>query len=381
MNELTNRLTAAAEEMTSEMTEPDYRALRERVQATSRRLAYRRAAAVSVTALAVILLVVVGGMRLLPQAHQAPAPLGPLSPAPSSAPARVDASPTPARTVPIPGTLVYLAASAGKHLEVTEVTTAADAKFTLTGFGIARDNERVVIPSPDGNRVAVISSPNVGNVAPGDLVVIESGGARHILAQHISWGGGVWPLWTLDSRKIMVKRESGGWQLIDASTGTAAPLPGLDGEYFAWSPSGTYRAYAQQENTIVVARPDGTVTSRTPLSGLAECHELPACPFAVQAVSDDGRFVALGHGNTDPSHVSEAHLVLDTRTGRRLALPKVDGDITRIFFRPDGGLVLSWDQAGAVKLSLIGPDLKVTATIAEPANFRQAGLVLVGYRP
>jgi hypothetical protein len=115
----------------------------------------------------------------------------------------------------------------------------------------------------------------------------------------------------------------------------------------------------------VVTRADGTGTTRTSLSGLAECHERPACPFAVQAVSDDGRFVALGHGNTDPNHVTEAHLVLDTKTGRAVMLPKLDGDITQVFFRPDGGLLLRWYQAGHYKLSAVGPDLKVTVTIPE----------------
>jgi hypothetical protein len=375
MNELTNRLTAAAEEMTSEMTELDYRALRERVSTTSRRLGYRRAAVVSAAALAVAAAVAIGGIRLLPHhAHQTPAPLAPPSPTPSSAPAPI-VNPTPTHHTPsVPGTLVYLAHATdpAQQLEVTRVTNGV-AKTTQ--FGRGRENEPVVVPAPDGKRVAVISSPNTDNVVPGDLVVIEPGGARHTLIQHVAWGSGVWPLWTVDSRKIMVKLASAGWVLVDATSGTTTPVPGVDGEYFTWSPSGTYRAHAESESAVIVTRPDGTVASRTPLSGLSECRERPACPFAVQAVSDDGRYVALGHGNTDPNHVTEAHLVLDTRTGRPVTLPKVDGGIVQIFFRPDGGLVLRWR-----KLSVTGPDFKVTATVPE-AEGLPSQAQLVAYRP
>jgi hypothetical protein len=376
MNELTNRLTAAAEEMTSGMTDLDYRALRERVSTTSRRLGYRRAAVASAAALAVAAVVVIGGIRLLPHAHQTPAPLGPPSPTPSSAPARI-VNPTPTQTPGVPGTLVYISAVPGQPLRVARVT-GTDTK--VTEFGTAKENERVVVPSPDGRWVAAISSPDPGNLAPGDLTVIEAGGAEHKLIPQVSWGGGVWPLWTVDSRDVTVKLASDNWVLVDPASDSASPAPGLHGEYFAWSANGAYQAHEEYDSTVVVTRPDGTVSSRTPLSGLSECHERPACPFAVQAVSDDGRYVALGHGNTDPSHVTEAHLVLDTRTGRPATLPKVDGDITQIFFRRDGGLVLRWSKGGTYKLSVTGPDFKVTATVPE-AQGLPAQALLVAYRP
>jgi hypothetical protein len=241
-------------------------------------------------------------------------------------------------------------------------------------FGIVRGNDRAWVVSPDLNRVAAVDSPDPGSVAPGDLIILEPGGGRHILAHQVVWTGGDWPQWTPDSKKIMVRLVS-GWSLVDIASGTVTSLPGLNGEYFTWSTNHAYLAYAAQEKTIVVARPDGTVASRTPLSGLAECHQLPACPFAVQAVSDDGRLVALGHGNTDPSHTTEAHLVLDTRTGQLVPLPKVTGQIDRIYFRPDGGMLVRSSHGETVTFFLLGPDLKVTATFDEPSYLSQSELV------
>jgi hypothetical protein len=152
-------------------------------------------------------------------------------------------------------------------------------------------------------------------------------------------------------------------------------MPSTDGQYFAWSADGTHRAHADQQDTVVVSRPDGTVVSRTSLRAFPECEETPVCPFAVQAVSNDGRLVALGYGNTDPRHVTQAHTVLDTRTGQPVTLPQIAGDIDGIFFRPDGGLLLR--SAGTYHV--VGPDLKPIATVPEPPSVR--GADLVAYRP
>jgi hypothetical protein len=89
MNNLTNGLSAMADEM----TDTDYTALRNRVGATSRRLGHRRAVGTSLAALAVIGAASIGGLQLAPRAHQSPIPAGT-----PSAQGTLDGTPSPQAT-------------------------------------------------------------------------------------------------------------------------------------------------------------------------------------------------------------------------------------------------------------------------------------------
>lgn len=51
----------------------------------------------------------------------------------------------------------------------------------------------------------------------------------------------------------------------------------------------------------------------------------------------------------------------------------------KIYFRPDGGMVLRTHNAGKYSYALVSPDLKVTAMVDQPASVGQADLV--AYRP
>src|SRR5438477_406265 len=88
---------------------------------------------------------------------------------------------------------------------------------------------------------------------------------------------------------------AGGVGLVAAADGKVTPLSGADWGFFAWSNNGAYRAYlsALPSAGIVVARPDGTVLSDTPLRYWPGCPEPPAAAGcgSVLAVSDDGRYV------------------------------------------------------------------------------------------
>jgi len=79
------------------------------------------------------------------------------------------------------------------------------------------------------------------------------------------------------------------------------------------SANGQWLAYGGGTDVTVTAA-DGAAKTTTSVASLPECHQTAGCPTSVQAVSDDGRYVALGHMNSDPSHLHEAHLVLDTST-------------------------------------------------------------------
>jgi Tol biopolymer transport system component len=253
---------------------------------------------------------------------------------------------------------MFLDVRAGRPITVTRVT---DSRVHRTTFGIATATDRwVAAPAPDGTKVAIIRSPDPANVTPGDLQVVTPGGTRKTLAHQVPWGGGLWPAWTPDGTAIIV-----GETRYDAATGAkthATSLPDATG-YLTWSPDGSHLAYAvTASNEIAISRADGTGRRLVSLEGLTGCDEA-GCPESVQAVSPDGRYVALGQHRSDPSHQESTVLVYDTRDRREIALPGVvtdnNGEDTQVYFRDDGGLLirakkdyLLVDPAGATSVPL-----------------------------
>jgi len=382
MNDLNDRLATLADEM----TDVDYTALRSRVDTTARRLGRRRAIATSVVALAVAGVAAVGAVQLLPRAEQAPQPAGP-----STATVRpTPADPSPARTGPtaapppptataaapdhVPGRLVYL--RVGGEIEVVTVT---DGVARTTSFGFREQGDQVATVAPDGSKVVLIRPAKDASEYPGDLVLVKPGGKRTVLRENVSWGGGTGPAWLPDSRRLLIGVTTlDGDTAVDQSYGYLDTVSGdfdrLDvdsfPDYLAWSANGAYRVHADGD-TLVVARANGTVVRRLNLAGQPECDR--ECPIAVQAVSDDGRYVATAQGGTNPTRVKRATIVLDTVTGKRTAL-SLKG-VNEIFFRPDNSLVVQT----ADRLHLVSRTGTVTASFHRPDATNEADLMV--YRP
>lgn len=383
MNDLTSKLTAMADEMSG----TDFVDLRNRVGATSRRLRRRQAALTSLASAAVVGVLVAGGVAFLGGGGHRPGPIGGTSYTPAGTTATSAAPSTSAKASSpvdsavaqaLPGTLSYLTVAADQPVKVVTISNSADrigpGTETTTVFGTTTQTEPFVgALSPDRSRLAVIESP--AGSQSGDLVVMEPGGVRHILAHDVFWGGGVWPVWTPDSAGVIVQ-IGGTWKKVDPG-GRATTVAGLGAgsQYLSWSADATWLAYSDGSKKITVSRPDGTNKHQASVAGLSECQQA-ACPFAVQAVSDDGRYVALGHGNTDPLHVDEAHLVFDMQTQTVVSLPRVKGDLTNVYFRAGGGLVMrSLDGSGNATLYLLDAHRAVTGSLPDPVT----GL-LVAYR-
>jgi hypothetical protein len=292
-----------------------------------------------------------GACQASPTPTPAPAPVsGTASPAAGSPPA-----PVPSGTVQEhapPGTLSVLTFEPGKAITLLR-------RGQTSSFGTAGNGDMLPVPSPEGQRLALVSSPDSGVVAPGDLVVIAAGGQRHVLAHQVIGGGGNAPAWTPDGKAVI----HGGVR-YDVSGGGHAGA-GLTGNpaYLTYSVGGATLAYATSSNSITVAPVGGGAKRVVDISKLAECNLRAACPFAVQAVSDDGRYVALGSGNTDPSNVTEAHLVLDTSSGRPVDLSAF-GDVQHIWFTASGGAIVHT----ARDLRVVDAAWHVTGTFPAPGN-------------
>jgi hypothetical protein len=339
--------------------------LREPVHATLRRIGRRDAMVAAVAGAAVMVAIGAGGCTSTPTP----------TPTPSTSPTSTSAA--VAAPLAVPGTLVYLSVKNGQPIVMTTVT---DGVAHQSSFGTATaTDEYVLVPSPDATKLAAIESPDPGQVAPGDLVVIATGGARHKIASNIRWGGGNVPVWTPDGQHLIAD-IGGRSSLIDITTGKAtAAHPATGNEnYLTWSDNGKWRAYGGGTDVVVTAADGGGEISKS-VAALPECEETAGCPTSVQAVSDDGRYVAVGHMNSDPSHVTEAHIVLDMQTGKTVALP--NGNVEKIFFRPDGSMVVRTATGNKWTFLLVRRDGTTIATIPDTNEQGTDGTHLVAYHP
>ena len=312
------------------MTDTNRTDLCEGAAIAARRIGRRTTMAAGVAGLAAIVATAAAGCTSSSRAAS-----GPSTPTTSSTTAETNSNTATSPTA-VPGTLVYLNVKAGQPIVMTTVTDGVAHQSTF-GKATAAD-EYVLVPSPDATRLAAVESPDPGSIAPGDLVVIATGGARHTIATGIRWGGGNAPVWTPDGQHIIATigdRSS----MIDVGTGNAtAAQPATGNEnYLTWSANGNWRAYGADKQVVVTAA-DGSAKVSKSVAFLPECQQTAGCPTSVQAVSNDGRYVALGHMNSDPSHVAEAHIVLDMQTGKVVALP--NGNVGKIYFRPDGSMIV-----------------------------------------
>jgi hypothetical protein len=379
---MSNNLHQRLNDLADEMTGTNYTTLRRQVESTSRRIGRRHAIAVAVAGFVAVVAVAGGGYALgSRQTGAGPAGTGtsPTAPAPSTAPASPSTTVVPANAVP--GTLVYLSVRTGQPITMTTVTDGVAHRSTF-GMATASD-EHVLVPSPDATRLAAIESPDPGNIKPGDLVIVSAGGARHTIATGVVWGGGNVPVWLPDGQHIIAtvgNRSS----VIDVTTGQAAAAQPAEGNqnYLTWSANGQRRAYGLSTDVVVTAA-DGSGAVRRSVGSLRECQQQAGCPTSVQAVSDDGRYVAVGHMNSDPSHVNEAHLVLDMHTGTLVNLPAVpNGAVNKVYFRVDGGMIVrTVTNDGRYTFVLLRPDGSTIATFPDTQEQHPGGRHLVAYHP
>ena len=276
------------------------------------------------------------------------------SPSPTAAATATPAATDPAGSAPTggardpatttwPGTLSYLTVKRGKPITLRHYTNGTLTKTTTFGIATPAD-ESAYAASPDGRHVAVLDSRDQNFVEPGDLKIINTNGTRRTIARELRAAGGNWPVWTPDSTAVIL-----GDHRYDATTGNI--LGDERNNYLVYSPAGTKRAYAGPDHTVIIANADGT--RRTSVL-LPECRQDPPCPTATQAVSDNGRYLALGIGNTDPSHVTTTATVLDTTTGDFINLPARP---RHVWFTTTGALI-----ATATNLITVNTNWKPTAT-------------------
>lgn len=230
-----------------------------------------------------------------------------------------------------PGIITYFTFDRGQTIRVSRFSGGASQ---FLEFGTVGAGDTAGYPSRDGLRFALINSPDRGSVRPGDLVVIEPGGARRVVARDVAWGG-IAPSWSMDGESIVVGDTR---YFVGPGNSEPAGLAANNAGYLVYSDNGATRAYARTESQIEIQNADGSGARTVSIAALPECDTYPTCPFAVQAVSNDGHYVALGPGNSDPGHTYTASVILDTRTGNTVTL---NLDLLHVWFTPTGAVVHS----------------------------------------
>jgi hypothetical protein len=340
-------LRRALEDLAEEVVMVD---LRDRALGTSRRRTRQRRSLVSFSAAAAVL-AVTGAVALVwsqTDGHPLP-PAGPTRPTTPS----VTAPATPSSV--LPGTAIYLT-SDGVSLQAVRIV--AGQRQTTTIATANSDEVMTATISPDGSTIAFEPGcdwSQGGSTSATVSVVGIAGGTARKVASGVRCDGGMHPIWFPDSASLRVvyftdlaTGERCGQ--VDAATSAFTVLGATQNagwcDYVAFAPGGAFRARLVGNQWVVETAAGTTVRSvATFLTG--------PLGSAIQGLSADGRYLAIGAHNTDPGIRRTAYTVVDTVTGEQLPLATLLGrdpggtTLSGISFLPDGGAVVDTDVQGA----------------------------------
>ncbi|WP_433081168.1 hypothetical protein ACQP1P_45280 [Dactylosporangium sp. CA-052675] len=343
--------------------------LHDRVLRTSRRLGVRRAMTASAAALTVLAGAVGVAFALRPDGA-APAPLPGASTATSATtgatsgpPAKVESSAPPSVTETVlKGTRWYLASTPTEY--VVHAVTGADDKVTAHIPGDSNDARCVsqtITVSPSGKRLAWVEGSDDLN---GTLKVADTDGShRQTLGTGVLCLGADTLIWKGDDQLVLTKGNQ--QHLVDIATRADTALPTTE-QVESYSPDGSKVAKTVGQQRVA----NGKSYKYTPPAAMAEHHD----GWSARGLSADGRYVAAGWKGTDPSRRRDTFTIVDTTTGKAVALPG-SGEKNYVVFTA-GGLVLA-HQAG--QTVIFDARLQHQGEIRDPAGLQDA--LLLGFRP
>ncbi|GIF70432.1 hypothetical protein Ais01nite_84670 [Asanoa ishikariensis] len=299
-----------------------------------------------------------------------PTPAGsrPVSSAPSiSAPtsaaqSRTASSPAAA----IPGRLYYL-----EHERLVRVT-GPDVKTVLEKDAYAAN------VSPDGAHIAFIDgSP----IEAGNVVVADRDGRNRRTVFRGADRAGFEPAWSPDSKRLLIAKNRGpGLRTVGVltiATGRFTPWERQSlGQGFLWTADGKHVGYVDGYR-LVLADPDGRNARVVPVFGSDDRRLNPQRRRSsdTYSISANGRLISVWQrtNDEDSSDIARdliADAIVDTRTGENVGVP-VRGEIRAILFQPNGDILVRTNG----KLTLFGPNWKVKAEVAEPAEVKDFELL------
>lgn len=389
------RLRLDLTELAEEVTVVD---LRDRTLRASRRLGIQRA--VATTAAALVLIAAATGTAFAIRPDQSPAPLPADTPSVTATPTPTQsASPTPSTsTSDAPGSppsggsgtntpTVKIGKLFYGSAEATDATTT-NLRSWRPGADTARllalpDMSAVVNAnvSPDGRRVAWVDTADGGQ---GTLYLqnVDGSGKQSLRADVDP--NCVPPTWSPDSRHLLFREvkpsgEPGRHGVLDTRGGkdTVTWWAGENlGCHGLWSADGQTIAM-RVDGEVALFDPDGR--QRRTVPGFSRsagwCDD-------VTSLAPDGSRIALyrpkpGEDGTDVARDLRVNSVLDTGTGKQVALPLGGRTLRQVYFQTDGSMVVRVQDGSGYAVLLVDEDGRKISETAEPAALKDMRILAV----
>lgn len=374
-----DRLRFDLSDLAEEVTPVD---LRDRALRTSRRLGIQRAVATSAAALVVLAAATGTALAIRPNS-QAPAPAGPSvtvtappvepSRTPSTTPdGTTDGGSSAAATF---GRIVY-----GPSLLPNGASSTSTVR--LQSWRPGDDPVRLlsvpyeaavlnVAASPDGKRVSWVDDAGAAWVSDLD------GSERRKLrggVDNTCWS----PVWLPNSQQLVVRLTAAGdTGVLDASSGKFTKVAGFDGCHAVFAADGTLAFADGSDGTVVITDRNGKTRRTVPDLGAKGSRYVS---FDLSSLSPDGGRIALFRIDRNGTYGDAArdllvNAVLDTRTGKEVALPLEGRQLRQVFFQPDGSMVVRVRSGGGYAVILVDAAGKKITERAEPSALRDMQIV------
>jgi TolB protein len=327
--------------------------LRDRALHSSRRLAVRRRLAVVAGVVVLGLTGGVAAMAVLPAERTRP-PVG-------------DPTTGPPDKI-FPGRLVFTRAAR------TAQTWTWDGGSPRM-LGTLKDSEDAEIfrVSPDGRRIAWSNQNGTLGVA-----ALDGSDAREFPLPKLD--SCVDPVWSSDSRRLLVKfggseaPDEQGTYWLDVQTGRLQGIEYIGGCHYMASADGNHLAWSDGEGGIFVSGADGKQRRKVPVLGDESPTDNPGFTrtYNPLSIAPGGTHIVCrvrsgDEPDGDAALEYNANAVVDTRTGRPVALP-VEGTLSNGWFLPDGRLLAQVRNERRTTLVLISQDWKVLDRVDQPSG-------------
>ncbi|SIN27962.1 TolB family protein [Micromonospora cremea] len=223
--------------------------------------------------------------------------------------------------------------------------------------------------SPDGRRVAWVERDGTLWVS-----ALDGSGKRKVREQTDSM---CQTAWSPDSRQLTASVAGEGAGLVDVVSGAYRKVDGLLGCHPVWAANGTIALADGGDGTVFLT--DRRGAARRVIPGLGGKGSAYGC-YDLASISPDGRRIALfriarGSEPGDAARSLLANAVLDTRTGKSVALPLSGRELRQVFFQADGSMVVRVRSGDRYTLLLVDEAGKKVAEQPEPASLRDMQII------
>ncbi|MFE9689874.1 hypothetical protein [Micromonospora sp. NPDC005806] len=299
-------------------------------------------------------------------AKTAPA-AAPTSDAPAAVTTAAPASNSDASATALPGTRYYLGLT-DREAVIHAVKGGSDQVAARIPLGSGSCRNTITI-SPYGERLAWVD----GGANEDDGILVTSmidGSRKRTVERAPNFRGkanclGSNPL-VWNTNDLLMVHDGNRPVLIDVPENKPADGDAGNETLKWWSPNGRSWAAVSEGRPYATGESKWRFYHYTPPKAEAEHYD----GWRVRSVSMDGRYVAVGWMNTDPSRNDGSFAVVDTITSKVVDLPGT-GDIRSIMFTADDKVIVK----RVTGISVLDKSFRPVGTVEEPAALRDMALL------